>query len=1319
MEVSKYLPVKLNNKNYQTWQFKTRMVLIREGLWKYVEPGTPPTTLTDAWTEGDQKALATIALAVESQQDPIIIKCETAKAAWLALKNYHHKATLTSKVTLLKAICNKNFRDGENMEQHLFEMEELFSKLDNADEKLSESLKVAMILRSLPDSFNALTTALESRNDDDLTLELIRPKLIDEALKLKNSNSKETVMKARNFKNSKNCFYCDKPGHLKKNCHKFLADSKTEVTNNAKKKNHSARKVNEERKEYSIMANENTTINKGWILDSGATSHMCNDKSLFKIISTSSVKSVTVADGYELPVLGEGVVKIQTCDEIGNCIDLNLKKTLFVPTLDSNLISMSKLVANNVNLAISKSECKLTMHGETLAIAEIQGDLFVIRMYEEKSCVAKSRHQIDCQHIWHRRFGHRDPTVIADILRKELAIGLKVSDCGVHEPCIECIKGKMSRIPFPKKSNSKTSQVLDLIHADVGCVPNTPSPSGTKYFLTLIDDYSRFIEIYFMKCKSEVASCIKEYATKVENQFGRKIKRIRSDQGGEFSSNELTRFYKAEGIQVQYTAGYSPQQNGVAERRNRHLIEMARCMLLDAGMEKCYWPEALNTAAYLQNVLPSSAVDKTPHELWYGKKPDLSILRVFGCKAEVHIPKEKRTKLSDKSKSLIFVGYSLKHKAYRFMNPETNEITISRDAVFMERKSDSPMKANTKCPIKKNLGESNEESGCFLPPLASEFQETSDNESVNETLHSIDFESALEDTLFEEESTLIEDSQEEFENNEEIDEIDYGRPRRLRNIERINYRTPRNHKVQEKVGISIEKEKDPTTFKQAINSLNADKWKEAMDAEIKSLLDNETWQLVELPAGQVAIGAKWIFKQKEDEHGNVVRFKARLVALGCSQKFGRDYDEVFAPVVKQVTIRMMLTIAIERHLIVQHVDVKNAYLHGELTEVVYMKQPPGYENGENLVCRLVKSLYGLKQGARDWNRKIDQTLKSMSFNQSNADPCLYIRVKNGHPEYMLIYVDDMIVAVRTLADFTEIVAALKKNFKITELGELRYFLGIHVKKIDGKYALSQKSYIRKALEKFNLADCKESKIPMDSGYVSQKEESGNFEKIDIYRSLIGTLLYISTNTRPDIAIATSILGRRVVKPSKSDWSEAKRVLRYLKGTIDHCLFLQPKGLELEIFVDADWASDSIDRKSNSGFIFKFGNSLIDWKSHKQQSVSLSSTEAEYIALAECCQQMLWIVKLMKSFEIPVNYPITVKEDNQSCIKIAEKEKFERNTKHIDTKFNFVKELVKSNKIVLQYCPTSEMVADILTKPLQAIKIQYFTSLMGIAEMKLH
>ena len=242
----------------------------------------------------------------------------------------------------------------------------------------------------------------------------------------------------------------------------------------------------------------------------------------------------------------------------------------------------------------------------------------------------------------------------------------------------------MARLPFPQQSVRKSTQPLDLIHTDLCGPMSNASAGGRKYFLTLIDDYSRYLVLYLLRDKSQAKDCIKSYVRMVENKFGRKPWIIRSDRGGEFVNKELKQFYSDEGIEMQLTAGYSPEQNGVAERRNRYLQEMAMCMLLDAGLEKQYWGEAVAAAAYIQNRLPSRTVHKTPFELWSGQKPDIGHLKVFGCEAFVHVPDAKRGKMDSKAKKLIFVGYDCGSKAYRFLNKQTNQITVSRDAKFLE-----------------------------------------------------------------------------------------------------------------------------------------------------------------------------------------------------------------------------------------------------------------------------------------------------------------------------------------------------------------------------------------------------------------------------------------------------------------------------------------------------------------------------------------------------------------------------------------------------------------------------------------------------------
>lgn len=312
-----------------------------------------------------------------------------------------------------------------------------------------------------------------------------------------------------------------------------------------------------------------------------------------------------------------------------------------------------------------------------------------------------------------------------------------------------------------------------------------------------------------------------------------------------------------------------------------------------------------------------------------------------------------------------------------------------------------------------------------------------------------------------------------------------------------------------------------------------------------------------------------------------------------------------------------------------------------------------------------------------------------------------------------MYVDDMLLVTPNEEAYNDIIRKLGSEFVLTELGDVKNFLGIQVIRTEHGYNLCQTPYIEKLAVRFGLADAKGSRIPMDPGYIQQKEELNRLPSNDQYQSLIGGLLYLAVNTRPDIAISASILGRNVSQPVEADWTEAKRVLRYLKATSKHQLHLGNGPQPLEAFADADWAGNVKDRKSNSGYLFRLGAGTISWCARKQTCVALSSTEAEYISLAECCQELLWIKKLLQDFGEAVKNPVQIFEDNQSCIKMLTSHG-EKRSKHIDTKFHFVKDLAERNEIRVTYCPTETMLADILTKPLTRVKLEQLREQIGIS-----
>ena len=495
------------------------------------------------------------------------------------------------------------------------------------------------------------------------------------------------------------------------------------------------------------------------------------------------------------------------------------------------------------------------------------------------------------------------------------------------------------------------------------------------------------------------------------------------------------------------------------------------------------------------------------------------------------------------------------------------------------------------------------------------------------------------------------------------------------------------------------------------------KWIEATDDEMKSLNELETWKLTELPEGKQAIGCKWVFKIKHDSEGKTDRYKARLVAKGYSQKFGQDYDATFAPVAKQTTFRTLLTIAAARNMKVRHYDVKTAFLNGDITEDLYMSQPEGYvaKGKENLVCKLTKSLYGLKQSARAWNTKINEVMLSNGFQRSKADQCLYSKFENNKWMYVLLYVDDLIAVQEDDEAISQFGHIIGEHFAVKDLGEISYYLGIQIERdISGNFLLSQSAKIAALLDKFNMNDAKGVSTPMETAYTKAEGEYDLLPDNELYRQAVGALLYVATTTRPDITAAIGILCRRVSNPRQRDWNAVKRVIRYLKQTVSLKLKISAdNNLDLVGYVDADWAGDVSDRKSTSGYLYMIGQSSVSWSSKKQVSVALSSTEAEYIAASYASQEAIWLREVLNDLGIALTQPTILHEDNQSCIKLATSDKNSTRTKHIDVRHHYLRDLVVQEMIDFMFCETSMMIADVLTKPLPRPKFEKLRTDMGL------
>lgn len=506
--------------------------------------------------------------------------------------------------------------------------------------------------------------------------------------------------------------------------------------------------------------------------------------------------------------------------------------------------------------------------------------------------------------------------------------------------------------------------------------------------------------------------------------------------------------------------------------------------------------------------------------------------------------------------------------------------------------------------------------------------------------------------------------------------------------------------------------KEPETFEEAAQQ---NEWRKAMGEEIMALRQNETWDLVPKPAGVKPISCKWVYKIKRQPDGSIERHKARLVARGFSQQYGMDYEETFSPVAKITTIRVLIALAASKSWKLWQMDVKNAFLHGELDKEIYMVQPMGFEDKEKpeYVCKLKKALYGLKQAPRAWYGKIAEFLVQCGYSIAPADSSLFVKEREGKLAIVLVYVDDIIITGDDEEEIQQSRRNLLVRFQMKELGELKHFLGLELKETGNGLFLYQQKYAKDLLMKFGMLDCKPISTPIEANIKMYAEEGKDLENATMYRQLVGSLIYL-TLARPDITYAVGIASRYMEKPKKLHLELVRRILRYVKGTIDFGLFYR-KNRDFQIigYCDADYAGCRDTRRSTTGYVFNLGSAAVSWCSKRQPTVSLSTAEAEYRAAAMAAQENTWLVQLMEDLHQPTSRATKLYCDNQSAIRIAENPVFHARTKHVEVHYHFLREKVLRGEIEMEHMNTEKQVADMFTKGLNISKFEEFRACLGI------
>ncbi|KAJ4744606.1 Gag-Pol polyprotein [Rhynchospora pubera] len=1306
---------KLNDSNWPIWKMLMQDYLVVRDLdLPLMGPGAQPIHMEDhEWELLDRKCLAAIRPCISPSILFDVYQCKTAHELWTTLERSYEQPSGVNKMHAMKRLFLLKMKDGISMRTHVSEFNSIAAQLKSLKVNLDEEVLCLLLLSSLPTSWDTLVTTVANTMGNQFKLSDVVASLMNEETRKAttqletgpsealtvdrgrpvtrgNSSGKKGGSQGKGRSKSKgrkfSCWHCKNEGHLKRDCPLLKGKQKE------KKQDGEVSIVSDEIGDavtLSVTSSEKENMDV-WVLDSGASFHICSDRSYFVNYKDVDGGNVYLGDSRPCKILGVGDVEL----EQANGRRCKLSNVRYVPKITKNLISVGQLDDGGFVVSFGEGSWKVSKGCMTLMKGHKDGSLYTLHGAPQKGVVAMASEHGD-MHMWHNRLCHLSERGMK-VLQNENYI--PSFDCSSLEFCVHCVMGKQKRVNFKRNESHRKVKPLELVYSDVCCPFNVKSLGGASYFVTFLDDFSRKCWIYPLSSKDQVLETFKNFKSRVEKESEKSIKCLQTDNGGEFCSNDFDNFCARNGIRRVKTVPYTPQENRVIERMNRTIVERIRSMLSHSGLPKSFWAEAANTAVYLINRSPSVALDGgIPEVVWSGKKISYGHLRTFGCEAYVKIPNVKRNKLDVKSRRCAFVGYGGDDLGYRVWDPIEKKTIRNRDVIFRE---DVMFIENHEKEQNEDRHVEEHVDASIAPKMLADPQASGhDNEDESEPVEAHENEGIIE-----EEHT-----------NTPIQEL-----RRSTRISRATQRYSPSlyYALFTDAG-------EPESFHEAINCSEKAMWLGAMEDEMNSLHLNETWELVKLPKGKKALKNRWVFVLKNEADGSK-RHKARLVVKGYGQKHGVDFNEIFSPVVKHSSIRVVLSLVANLDLELVQLDIKTAFLHGDLDEEIYMSQPEGFvdESNPNLVCRLKKGLYGLKQASRQWYKKFDTFMQEEGFERSGYDHCVYMKGKVGGTfTLLLLYVDDMLIASNDHDEIESLKLDMSKRFATKDLGEARKILGmrIHRDRERGKLWLSQTEYVDKILERFDMVNCKPVTTPLAGHFKLSKKNSPKnaqerlkMEKVP-YLSAVGSLMYAMVCTRPDIAHAVGVVSRYMSNPGWENWQAVKWILRYLKGTRGLRLcFGGDSKLAIEGYVDADHAGCSETRKSTTGFVFTIGGGAVSWMSRLQDIVALSSTESEYVALTEAVKEMLWLKRLLAQFGLK-QMEYVVHCDNQGAIHLSKNAAYHSRTKHIDVRYHFIRDVLDHRKLVVRKVHTKENVADMFTKVVPPDKVIFCRRQSGLVE----